>query len=583
MAYDLAIVNGMVVDGTGAPARRADVGVKDGRIVAIGALEERAARTIDAEGALVTPGFVDLHTHYDGQASWDASMLPSSAHGVTTAVMGNCGVGFAPVRPRDRERLIALMEGVEDIPGSALAEGIRWEWEQFGEYLDALDRRPRTIDVAAQVPHDALRVYVMGERAVAGGRATDDDVAGMRAMLRAALEQGALGFSTGRSDNHRAKDGSETPAADAEARELAGIARAFEGLGRGVLQAVSDFDMHVSPERFDPEFDVLEAMAEAAGRPLAISTLQRDSATDQWRKILARIERASARGVTMNALVAPRPIGVILGLDATFHPFIGFPSYKAIAHLPLAERVAILSRPDVKAKLLSERSEKVAGDGSPIPPLADQLLAAIDFVAMRLFRMGATPSYEPQRQDALFAEAMRRGVPALEVVYDALLEESGNALLYFPLYNYGGYSLDDVAEMLHHPRAMVSLGDGGAHVGTICDASMFTYFLVHWARDRERGRFSIEDAVRKLTSEPARWAGLVDRGEIAIGRRADLNVIELDRLALRAPRLVRDLPAGGKRFLQDAIGYRATIVRGEPIAIDGALTGATPGRIVRAS
>ena len=579
--YDLAIVNGMVVDGTGAPAQRADVGVKDGRIVAIGKLEGSAARTLDADGAIVTPGFVDLHTHYDGQVSWDSEMMPSSIHGVTTAIMGNCGVGFAPVRPRDRERLIQLMEGVEDIPGSALAEGIQWGWESFGEYLDVLDRRHRTIDVAAQVPHDALRVYVMGDRAVAGGRANDDEIAQMRAMLRDALEAGALGFSTGRSDNHRAKDGSETPAADADARELAGIAAAFQGLGRGVLQAVSDFDMAVSPERFDPEFDVLEAMAESAGRPLAISTLQRDAATDQWRKILARIDRASARGVSMHALVAPRPIGVILGYEATFHPFMGFPTYKAISHLPLAERVAILRKPETKAKMLSETSEKVAGDGSNIPPLADHLLAAIDFVAMRLFRMGERPSYEPKREDSLFAEAMRRGVPALEVVYDAMLEKEGRELLYFALYNYGGYSLDDVATMLHHPRAMPSLGDGGAHVGTICDASMFTYFLMHWARDRESGRFTIEEAVQKLTSAPARWAGFADRGELAIGKRADLNVIDHARLSLAAPRLVHDLPAGGKRLLQDATGYRATIVRGETIQENGKLTGATPGRIVR--
>jgi N-acyl-D-aspartate/D-glutamate deacylase len=323
-------------------------------------------------------------------------------------------------------------------------------------------------------------------------------------------------------------------------------------------------------------------MAVAAGRPLAISTMQRDAATDQWRRILARIDRASERGLELHALVAPRGIGVILGLEATFHPFMGFPSYKKIASLPLRERVAELSRPEVKAQLLSEKSEPVAGDGSPIPPLADHLLAAIDFVAMRLFRMGERPSYEPRREDSLFAESMRRGVPPLEVVDDALLGHEGRELLYFPLYNYGGYSLDDVGEMLHHPRAMVSLGDGGAHVGTICDASMFTFFLMHWARDREKGRFSVEDAVRKLTSEPARWAGMVDRGAIAEGLRADLNVIDLDRLALAPPRLVHDLPAGGKRFLQDASGYRATIVRGEPIAEGGRATGATPGGVVRA-
>jgi N-acyl-D-aspartate/D-glutamate deacylase len=580
--FDLTITGATVVDGTGSPARAADVSIKDGVIAAIGQGNGPSKRTIDAAGAHVLPGFVDIHTHYDGQVTWDAELAPSALHGVTTCVMGSCGVGFAPVRKGREQELVELMEGVEDIPGSALAEGIPWGWESVAEYMAAIAAMPHAIDFLVQVPHDPLRMFVMGERAVAEEVATDADIAAMRTLLREALQAGAAGFSTGRSDNHRTARGAATPASEVDRRELVGLAEAFHGVGHGVLQAVSDFDMAVSPERFDPEFDVLEQMAVAAGRPLAISTMQRDAATDQWRRILARIDRANARGLSMHALVAPRGIGVILGLEATFHPFMGFPSYKKIASLPLAERVAHLSRPEVKAQLLSEKSEPVAGDGSPIPPLADHLLAAIDFVAMRLFRMGERPSYEPRREDSLFAESMRRGVPPLEVVYDALLGHDGRELLYFPLYNYGGYSLDDVGEMLHHPRAMVSLGDGGAHVGTICDASMFTFFLMHWARDREKARFSVEDAVRKLTSEPARWAGMVDRGAIAEGLRADLNVIDLDRLALAPPRLVHDLPAGGKRFLQDASGYRATIVRGEPITEDGRATGATPGGVVRA-
>jgi len=581
MSFDLLIKGGLVVDGTGAPPRQADVAVKDGRIVELGHVGGGAARVIDADGALVTPGFVDIHTHYDGQVSWDEELSPSIAHGVTTCVMGNCGVGFAPVRERDHARLIDLMQGVEDIPGSVLAEGIRWGWESFAEYMDALDAQPHAIDFAAQVPHDALRVYAMGERAVAKERATEDDIARMREALREALMAGAVGFSTGRTDNHRDTHGSETPSAEASVAELSGVARAFEGLTHGVLQAVSDFDMFVSPERFDPEFDVLESMAKAAQRPLSISLLQRVGSTEQWRRVLARVEKADARGLPMRVQVAPRGIGVLLGLEATFHPFMGFPSYKAVAHLPLAERVAVLGRPEVKAKMLTEKSEKVAGDGSPIPPLADQLLANLDFVAMSLFRLGERPNYEPNRMDSLYGEAMRRGVPALDVVYDALLENGGQELLYFPIYNYASGSLAEVSEMLHHPLALAGLSDGGAHVGTVCDASFPTFLLTHWARDRAEGRLSIEQAIKMLTSAPAKWMGFHDRGVIAPGKKADLNVIDHARLALHKPELVRDLPMGGRRFVQTSEGYRATVVRGEVVRENGKTQSARPGRLVR--
>lgn len=577
--HDLVVRGGTVIDGTGGAARTADVAIADGAIVAIGQGLGAAKRTIDADGALVTPGFVDIHAHYDGQASWDGDLLPSSVHGATTVVIGNCGVGFAPCRPQDRERLIALMEGVEDIPGSALSEGLTWEWESFGEYMDALDRHGHAIDIACHVPHDAVRVFAMGERAVAGEQATDDDVAAMAKIVQRAIADGAIGFSTGRSDNHRNNDGRPTPAADAAARELDAIARAIGEGGRGVLQAVSDFDMTVSPDRFDAEFDLLEDMARAAKRPLSISLLQRVGATDQWRQILARIDRANAAGVPIRAQVATRGIGVILGLEATFHPFIGFPTFKAVAHLPFAERVRELRKPEVRAKILAEKTDKVAGDGSPIPPLADKLLSAIDLVAMSLFRLADRPDYEPDRQASMFGEAMRTKKKPLEVIYDALLEDDGHQLLYFPIYNYASGSLAEVGEMLRHPHAMLGLGDGGAHVGTICDVSFSTYFLAHWIRDK--GAMSIEAGVRKLTGEPAAWLGLSDRGELREGLRADLDIIDLSALALHRPRLVHDLPAGGKRFLQPASGYRATIVRGEVIAEDGALTGARPGRIAR--
>jgi N-acyl-D-aspartate/D-glutamate deacylase len=580
--FDLKITGGTVVDGTGAARRRADVAVKDGRIVAVGDCSGGAARVVDAQGALVTPGFTDLHTHYDGQVSWDGEMAPSVLHGVTTCVMGNCGVGFAPVRARDRQRLIELMEGVEDIPGSALAEGIRWDWESFADYMNAVDARPRTIDVVAQATHDALRVYVMGERAFAGSAANDDDIAQMRAHVREAIQAGAAGFSTGRTDNHRSIDGSETPAAEATVRELAGIAEGLRGLGHGVLQAVSDFDMEKSLERFDAEFDVLEAMAAAApGHPLSISLMQRDLDTDQWRKIIARAEAANAKGMTIRLQVGARGIGVLLGFEATFHPFIGFPSYKAIAKLPLAERVARMKDPAFKAKLLTEKSEKIAGDGSNVPPMADRFLANIDFISMRMFRLGERPNYEPSRQESLYAESLRTGKAPLEIIYDALLENDGKELLYFPVYNYAGFDLDAVHEMLSHPLALPGLSDGGAHVGTVCDASFPTFMLAHWARDRRRGRFSVEHVVKMLAHDTSRYIGLADRGTVAVGQRADLNVIDLDALRLTRPALVQDLPAGGKRLMQRAHGYRATFVAGRCVVESGRLTGETPGRLAR--
>lgn len=581
---DLKIRGGMVVDGTGAPAYPADVGIRGGRIVAIGALGgDAAAEELSAEGALVTPGFVDLHTHFDGQVTWDPGLMPASVHGVTTAVMGNCGVGFAPVHTADRAALIALMEGVEDIPGSALAEGIRWAWEGFPGYLDALAAHPRSIDVAAQVPHDALRMFVMRERAVANEVATDADITAMRSVLREALQAGAVGFSTGRTDNHRSASGAATPASEASVRELVGLAGAFEGLGHGVLQAVSDFDMARGPDPFDGEFDVIEAMARAAhGHPTSISLMQRDGDPGQWTRILARAEAAAADGVPMHVQVAPRGIGVLIGLTATFHPFMGKPSYLAIAGLPLAERVAAMRQPEVRARILAEASLPVAGDGSPIPPLVDRLLAIIDQVAFKMFRMGDVPDYEPGLADSIGARARAAGRAPLDALYDALLENEGAELLYFPIFNYQAFNLDAVGVMLNHPLALPGLSDGGAHVGTICDASFPTYLLSHWARDRAAGRWSVERAVHFLTGRAADFLGAADRGRVAVGLRADLNIIDHARLGLRRPRMVRDLPGGGQRLLQDAVGYRATLVHGEVIAREGVLTGALPGRLFRA-
>jgi N-acyl-D-aspartate/D-glutamate deacylase len=579
--FDLEIIGGTIVDGTGRSAFTADIAIQAGRIASIGRHSGAARRTIDARGAHVLPGFVDIHTHYDGQVSWDEELSPTSLLGVTTCVMGSCGVGFAPVRPGREALLVELMEGVEDIPGSALAEGIPWGWESFADYMKVVGAMPHAIDFLVQVPHDPLRMYVMGERAVAGEVATDADIAEMRALLRAALEAGAAGFSTGRSDNHRTARGAATPASEVDARELTGIAAAFAGLRHGVLQAVSDFDMTRGPDRFDPEFDLLEQMAAASGgRPLSISTMQRDHAPNQWLKILARIEDAVARGLDMRCQVASRGIGVLLGLEATFHPFMGFPSYKAIAHLPLAERVARMQDSELRARMLAETSDKIAGDGTPIPPLADFFLANLQLVAMRLFRMSAQPDYEPKLMHCLAAEASRAGQPVLARIYDALVEDEGKALLYFPVYNYTGMNLDVVREMLVHPRALVGLGDGGAHVGTVCDASMPTFLLTHWARDRANG-IPLERVVQMQARDTARFIGLRDRGTIEVGMRADLNIIDLPRLALRRPVMQRDLPAGGRRLVQRADGYIATLVAGIAIAERGELTGTRPGQLVR--
>jgi N-acyl-D-aspartate/D-glutamate deacylase len=441
---------------------------------------------------------------------------------------------------------------------------------------------PHTIDFLAQVPHDAVRIYVMGERAIADEVASDDDIAQMRDVLRAALDAGAVGFSTGRTDNHRTSRGQPTPASEAAGRELAGIARAFAGAGHGVLQAVSDFDMHQGDERFHAEFDLIEQMFDAAGgAPMSISTMQRDHSPNQWKWIFERAERIANRGGNVRCQVAARAIGVMLGLEATFHPFMGFPSYKAICHLPLDERVAAMRNPELKARMLTEKSEPVAGDGSSIPPLADFFLANLHLVGMRLFRLGEQPNYEPHFRDCFAAEASAKKQDVLSVVYDALLEQDGHALLYFPLYNYTGMNLDTLREMLTHPLAIPGLSDGGAHVGTVIDASFPTFLLQHWGRDRADGRIPIERLVKMQAYDTARFLGLTDRGAIAPGQRADLNIVDFDRLRLRHPVMQRDLPAGGQRLMQYADGYLYTLKGGEVIAEAGALTNARPGRLVR--
>ncbi|MBT8493736.1 MAG: amidohydrolase family protein, partial [Deltaproteobacteria bacterium] len=464
----------------------------------------------------------------------------------------------------------------------ALAEGLSWNWSTFPEYLDAIAAIPHTVDFLAQVPHDPLRVYVMGKRAIAEQEATDDDIARMRDVLRDALEAGACGFSTGRSDNHRSSLGEETPASEATGRELCGIAEAFVGLDHGVLQAVSDYDMARGDEHFDREFDLIEQMHDAAGgRPLSISTMQRDHSPTQWRWILGRAERMVARGANVRCQVAPRAIGVMLGLEATFQPFMGFPSFKKIHDQPLAEKVRIMRDPEFKRRLLTEKSEPLAGDGSSIPPLADYFLENIELLSLRLFRLGEVPNYEPEGPECIGARAIATGEPVLGLIYDALLEQDGKALIYFPLYNYTGMNLDTVHEMLNHPLAIPGLSDGGAHVGTVCDASFPTFLLQHWGRDRARGRLPLEKLIKMQAFDTARFIGLDDRGAVLPGQKADLNVIDFDHLQLLHPRMLRDLPAGGHRLMQGARGYLATLVGGQVIAENGELTAARPGKLVR--
>ncbi len=583
MSYDLKIINGTVFDGTGAAGVQTNIAVTNGVIAEIGECEGKAERVIDAKGKIVTPGFIDLHTHYDGQVSWDEELQPSINHGVSTVVMGSCGVGFAPVREADRDTLVRLMEGVEDIPGSALSEGITWNWESLPEYMDALDAMPHTIDFAVQITHDPLRVYVMGERAVFDELATENDIAEMQRLTREALEAGAVGFSTGRSDVHRSADGDWTPSSEANGAELSGIARAFDGVGHGVLQAVNDFNLERDGDQFDTEWDVLMEYAKGAnGAPFSLSLMQRDFAPEQWERIIAAAEDASEDGVDIRLQVAPRGIGVTVGLQCTFHPFIGFPSYKKICQLPLAERVAAMREPEFKAQLLTEESEPMAGDGTPVPPIADALLAAVDFVASKTFLLGETPEYEQTGETSVLQMAKDNGVPTLEMIYDLMLEDEGRALLYFPIYNYTEMSFDNVLKMMQHPLSIQGLSDGGAHVGTVCDSSFSTYLLTHWTRDRKRGeKMELAEVVRRLTSDIAEYCGMDDRGKLEKGLKANINVIDYDGLRLHAPEMIQDLPAGGQRLLQAATGYQAVIVNGEVVLQDDEVTDARPGRLVR--
>ena len=566
MAEDISLVvrNGTIVDGTGAEPYEADVAMADGRIVAIGKVAERGAEEIDARGRLVTPGFVDIHTHYDGQAVWDSHLAPSAWHGVTSAVMGNCGVGFAPCRPADREKLVELMEGVEDIPAPVMHEGLNWQWESFGEYLSALERKRRDIDIGALLPHAAVRVYVMGERAIRHEAATAEDIAQMRAITADAVRHGAFGFSTSRTISHKSLKGDYTPTLRAHEDELTGIAMGMKDGGAGFLEIVSDWN---TPDPAS-EFAMLRRVIEKSGRTAVFSLTQRHDRTEFWKELLQLSGEAARDGLSIRPVVAPRPIGILLGLEGSQNPFSGTPSYKRIAGRPLAERVKIMQDPEFRRQLLSE--DPVAGSTFP-------LIHRIGYAHM--FRFGNPPSYSPRREDSIAAIAEREGRTAPEVAYDILLEDGGRNFIYTPLVNYVSYDMTTPEAMLADRNAIMGLGDGGAHVGFVLDAGFPTWMLTYWSR--ERGRWALPEIVRRLTSDTASAAGLGDRGVVAVGKKADLNVIDYDRVSFGRPYVTADLPAGGRRLMQKADGYDATVVSGVVTYRGGEATGALPGQLVR--
>jgi len=562
--HDVVIRGGRVVDGTGAPARTADVAIDDGQITEVGRVDEGGRRQLDADGLLVTPVWVDIHTHYDGQVTWDPDVTPSSGHGVTTVVMGNCGVGFAPVQPGAESFLIELMEGVEDIPGTALHEGIDWQWSSFPEYLDALESMPRTVDVAAQVPHAALRAFVMGERAHDDG-AKGDELTEMAAITEQALAAGAVGVTTSRTILHSSRHGF-VPGTNAPPDELLALADAVARAGHGVFEMVSDHQGGEGDRAWFLDF------TRASGAPVTYALAQAPYAPTAYKEALAAAQRDHIDGLPIVPQVSCRPTGMLFGLQSSLDPFITHPTYRAIADLPIDERVATLRQPEVRAALLAEEP----ATGSPV---ARVLMSRWN----QIFPLGDPTDYEPPASSSAEAGAEREGRRPEDVVFDWLLERDGRALLFAPLASYVDYDFEVIRELMTHPRTVLGLSDGGAHCGLICDASMPTFLLTHWARDRTRGeRIALEEAVRLQTSSTAALYGFRDRGVVAPGKKADLNIVDFDALQLHAPEMVFDLPAGGRRLVQRADGYVATLVAGEVTYEDGEATGARPGRLVRA-
>ena len=567
MAYDLVIRGGNLIDGTGSPARIGDVAIQDGKIVAVGDVGGGAEREIDASGLAVTPGFVDIHTHYDGQATWDPQLTPSCYHGVTTIVMGNCGVGFAPVRPGKEDFLIGLMEGVEDIPGAALHEGMNWSWQTFPEYLDSLDRLKFKMDVGTQVPHGSVRAYVMGERGANNEPATSEDIEEMASIVKEGIAAGALGFSTSRTIAHTAISGEPVPGTFAAEDELFGIGRVLGELGEGIFEVAGAGAAGEDVAAPAKELEWMVRLSKEIDRPVTFAMLQVDAAPQLWRELLESSAAAVEDGAEIFPQVAGRPFGLLIGHQTVVHPFAACPTFAALLELPFEDRIEKLRDSDTRKKILAEAS-----------PETSMLLAQLD----RMYPMGDPPNYEPSYEDSVEAIAKREGVDAIEMLYDRMLARDGRELFLVPLLNYSEGNADPIREMMYHPRAALGLGDGGAHCGMICDASIQTFMLTHWVRDRTRGeKIPVEFAVKRMTSDTADLYGLRDRGTIEVGKKADLNLIDLDTLRLEPPVMVHDLPAGGQRFMQRAHGYRATIVSGEVTMENDEPTEAYPGRLIR--
>ena len=567
--HDTVIRGGTIVDGTGKAAFTGDVAIEGGRIAAVGGKQGPGRREIDAAGLLVTPGWVDVHTHYDGQAMWDPLLAPSCWHGVTTVMFGNCGVGFAPVKPEHRDALMDLMEGVEEIPNPVLAAGLNWEWESFPQYMDELERRPRAIDIAAQIAHLPLRVYVMGDRAVRREPATPDDIAEMRRLTIEALRCGAFGFTTSRTDSHKTPDGELVPSRDADDLELLGIGSALGVTGTGAFGMNSDFD--------DEEYELrwMRKLARETGRPIWFLLTDRYGDPQRWRRLLKAVHEARAQGLPLTAQMAGRPIGVMMGIGTALNPFTVRPGYKKLESLPIAEQRARLRDPQVRRQILAEKPS--AAEVAKLAQFRQLITSRWD----KFFVMGNPPDYEPGPEKSIAAIAKREGRTPEEVAYDYMLEDG--QYLYFPVVNYVTGDHEPIREMLNDPACLLGLSDGGAHCTSIVDAGVPSYMLTHWGRDRQRGpRLPLELLIKRQTSETADFFGLTDRGRLTPGLRADLNLIDFDRLRMHKPELVHDMPAGGRRFVQRVDGYQATLVAGTPIFERGEHTGALPGRLVRA-
>ena len=563
-SFDLIIRNGTLVDGTGNKSQIADIAVKDGLIAAIGDFSGKSNQEIDASNLVVTPGFVDIHTHYDGQAIWDSQLKPSSIHGVTTVVMGNCGVGFAPCKPEDRIKLVELMEGVEDIPAPVMHEGLDWKWETFEEYIEALERNKLDIDVCALLPHAALRVYVMGERAINHEAANIDDMKIMRKLAKEAVEAGAFGFSTSRTISHKSLKGEFTPTLRAHEDELTAIAMGLSDAGTGFMEIVSDWN-EPDPET---EFEVLKRIVKKSGRPVVFSCTQRHDRPDFWKDLMEMARQAQKEGLPIRPVVTPRPIGLLLGLNGSQNPFSGTDTYKALAELPLKQRIVEMRKKEIKKQILSE--DPIAGSTFP-------LINRIGYSQM--YRFGSPPNYNPRQEDSIENLARINGISAAEMAYDILLENDGNNFIYAPLVNYADHTFSVCQKMLEDKNAIMGLGDGGAHVGFILDAGYPTWLISYWSVKKKV--FSMEETVRRLTSDTAIAAGLSDRGFLKVGLKADINIIDWENVGSSDPFMTQDLPAGGKRLMQHTKGYVATIVSGKITYRNGNSTEERPGILVR--